>query len=311
MDLCGPMRIEGINQNKYIIVIVDDYSRYTWNHFLRTNDETPEVLNDFLKMIQCNLKAQVITVHTERGTEFLNKTLHAYYKEEGIEHQTSTPRTPEQNGIVKRRNRTLELSKASDYDNSGLVYQLQETYVQNSTELGIHDHSNEPLSSKLVPNVFPSANTDATSLQELDLLSSPLNDEFFTARNQSVPKPSALFDNSSTHDTQPTENVQTTIVPITPTTTVTAEENTIDIQVKNAQLIKTNFTASSVHKYVKKQSHLFAIQYKDAKTLFEAIQARFGGNDATKKTQRTLLKQMYENFNSPSTESLDSIFNWL
>nr|GEU45694.1 integrase, catalytic region, zinc finger, CCHC-type, peptidase aspartic, catalytic [Tanacetum cinerariifolium] len=178
------------------------------------------------------LFAQVITVHTERGTEFLNKTLYAYYKEDGIEHQTSTPRTPEQNGIVKRWNH---------YDNSGLVHQLQETYVQNSIELRIPDHSNEPLSSKLVPNVFPSANTDATSLQELDLLSNPFNDEFFTAGNQSVPKPSALFDNSSTHDTQPTENVQTTIVPITPTTTVTAEENIIDIQVKNAQIDKNEF----------------------------------------------------------------------
>nr|GEZ31923.1 hypothetical protein [Tanacetum cinerariifolium] len=52
-------------------------------------------------------------------------------------------------------------------------------------------------------------------------------------------------------------------------------------------------------------------QYKDAKTLFKAIQARFGGNDATKKTQKILLKQMYENFNAPSTESLDSIFNML
>nr|GEU77252.1 retrovirus-related Pol polyprotein from transposon TNT 1-94 [Tanacetum cinerariifolium] len=52
-------------------------------------------------------------------------------------------------------------------------------------------------------------------------------------------------------------------------------------------------------------------QYKDAKTLFEAIQARFDGNDDTKKTQKTLLKQMYENFNAPSTESLDSIFNRL
>ncbi|GKB16189.1 hypothetical protein Tco_0850112, partial [Tanacetum coccineum] len=52
-------------------------------------------------------------------------------------------------------------------------------------------------------------------------------------------------------------------------------------------------------------------QYKDAKTLFEAIQTRFGGNDATKKTQKTLLKQMYENFNAPSIESLNSIFNRL
>nr|GEW97103.1 zinc finger, CCHC-type [Tanacetum cinerariifolium] len=57
--------------------------------------------------------------------------------------------------------------------------------------------------------------------------------------------------------------------------------------------------------------HNMISQYKDAKTLFEAIQARFSDNDATKKTQRTLLKQMYENFNAPSTESIDSIFNML
>nr|GEU72916.1 hypothetical protein [Tanacetum cinerariifolium] len=58
--------------------------------------------------------------------------------------------------------------------------------------------------------------------------------------------------------------------------------------------------------------HLLTLsQYKDAKTLFEAIQARFGGKDATKKTQITILKQMYENFNAPSTKSLDSIFNRL
>ncbi|GJV48923.1 retrovirus-related pol polyprotein from transposon TNT 1-94 [Tanacetum coccineum] len=107
MDLCGPMRVTSINGKKYILVIVDDYSRYTWTLFLRSKDETPEVLKDFLTMIQRNLQAQVITVRTDRGTEFLNKTLHAYFKEEGIEHQTSTPRTPEQNGVVERRNRTL------------------------------------------------------------------------------------------------------------------------------------------------------------------------------------------------------------
>ncbi|GKB50504.1 retrovirus-related pol polyprotein from transposon TNT 1-94 [Tanacetum coccineum] len=80
---------------------------YTWTFFYIPSDKTPEVLKDFLTMIQRNLQAQVITVRTDRGTEFLNKTLHAYFKEEGIEHQTSTPRTPEQNGVVERRNRTL------------------------------------------------------------------------------------------------------------------------------------------------------------------------------------------------------------
>ncbi|GJZ16739.1 retrovirus-related pol polyprotein from transposon TNT 1-94 [Tanacetum coccineum] len=107
IDLCGPMRVESINGKKYILVIVDDYSRYTWTLFLRSKDETPEVLKDFLKMIQHNIQAQVITIRTDISTKFLNQTLHAYFKEKGVEHQTYTPRTPEQNGIVKIRNRTL------------------------------------------------------------------------------------------------------------------------------------------------------------------------------------------------------------
>ncbi|GJS86148.1 retrovirus-related pol polyprotein from transposon TNT 1-94 [Tanacetum coccineum] len=107
MDLCGPMRVASINGKKYILVIIDDYSRYTWTLFLRSKYETLEVLKDFLTMIQRNLQASVISVRTDRGTKFLNKTLHAFFKEKGIEHQTSIPRTPEQNGIVERQNRTL------------------------------------------------------------------------------------------------------------------------------------------------------------------------------------------------------------
>ncbi|GKC03285.1 retrovirus-related pol polyprotein from transposon TNT 1-94, partial [Tanacetum coccineum] len=107
MDLCGQMRVASINGKKYILVFVDDYSRYTWTLFLRSKVETPEVLKDFLTMIQRNLQAPVIFVRTDRGIEFLNKTLNAFFKEEEIEHQTSKPRTPEQNGVVERRNRTL------------------------------------------------------------------------------------------------------------------------------------------------------------------------------------------------------------
>ncbi|GJS92744.1 retrovirus-related pol polyprotein from transposon TNT 1-94 [Tanacetum coccineum] len=107
MDLCGPMQVESINEKKYVLVIVDDYSRYTWTHFLRSNDETPEVLIDFLTLIQRGLHAQVRTVQTDKGTEFLNKTLHTYFAKEGIKHETSTARTPEQNGVVERRNHTL------------------------------------------------------------------------------------------------------------------------------------------------------------------------------------------------------------
>nr|GEX12178.1 hypothetical protein [Tanacetum cinerariifolium] len=107
MDLCGPMRVASINGKKYVLVIVVDYSRYTWTHFLRSKDETSEVLIDFLRLVQRGLHAQVRTVRTNKGTEFLNKTLHAYFASEGITHQTSVARTPEQNGVVERRNSTL------------------------------------------------------------------------------------------------------------------------------------------------------------------------------------------------------------
>nr|GFC84591.1 putative ribonuclease H-like domain-containing protein [Tanacetum cinerariifolium] len=107
MDLCGPMRVASINGKRYVLVIVDDYSRYTWTHFLRSKDETPEVLINFLRLVQRGLQAQVRVVQTDKGTEFLNQTFHAYFAAEGILHQMSVARTPEQNGIVERRNRTL------------------------------------------------------------------------------------------------------------------------------------------------------------------------------------------------------------
>ncbi|GKD37819.1 retrovirus-related pol polyprotein from transposon TNT 1-94 [Tanacetum coccineum] len=107
MDLCGLMRVESINGNKYVLVIVDDYSRYTWTYFLRSKVNTPRVLIDFLTLVQRGLHAQITTVRTDKGTEFLNKNLHAYFAKEGIRHETSTAQTLEQNGVVERRNRTL------------------------------------------------------------------------------------------------------------------------------------------------------------------------------------------------------------
>nr|GFC11979.1 putative ribonuclease H-like domain-containing protein [Tanacetum cinerariifolium] len=99
--------IRDLKGNDLLTVIVDDYSIYTWTHFLRSKDETPEVLIDFLRLVQRGLQAQVRVVRTDKGMEFLNQTLHAYFAAEGILHQTSVARTPEQNGVVERRNRTL------------------------------------------------------------------------------------------------------------------------------------------------------------------------------------------------------------
>nr|GEU77494.1 ribonuclease H-like domain-containing protein [Tanacetum cinerariifolium] len=101
MDLCGPMRIQSINGRKYILVIVDDFSQFTWVKILRSKDEVPEFVIKFLKMIQVHLNATVRNIKTDNGTEFVNQTLRAYYEEVRISHKTSVARTLQQNRAVK------------------------------------------------------------------------------------------------------------------------------------------------------------------------------------------------------------------
>ncbi|GKB19592.1 retrovirus-related pol polyprotein from transposon TNT 1-94 [Tanacetum coccineum] len=101
LDLFGPMRVASINREKYIHVIVDDYSRFTWVKFLASKDEAPEFIIKFLKMIQVRLNATVRNIRTNNGTEFVNKTLRSYYESVDISRETSVARTPQQNGVVE------------------------------------------------------------------------------------------------------------------------------------------------------------------------------------------------------------------
>nr|GEU84346.1 retrovirus-related Pol polyprotein from transposon TNT 1-94 [Tanacetum cinerariifolium] len=107
MDLCGPMRIASINEKQYVLVIVDDCSRYAWVHFLRSKDEAPEVITTFLKRITVLLQSPVIIIRTDNGTEFKNNVLKEYFDTIGISHQLSSVRTPQQNRVVERKNQTL------------------------------------------------------------------------------------------------------------------------------------------------------------------------------------------------------------
>nr|GEU33638.1 hypothetical protein [Tanacetum cinerariifolium] len=84
-----------------------DYSRYTWVHFLKSKDEAPEVIITFLKRITVLLQSPVIIIRTDNGTEFKNQVLKEYFDFVGISYQMSSVRTPQQNGVVERRNRTL------------------------------------------------------------------------------------------------------------------------------------------------------------------------------------------------------------
>ncbi|GJU50610.1 retrovirus-related pol polyprotein from transposon TNT 1-94 [Tanacetum coccineum] len=83
------------------------YSRFTWVKFLASKDEAPDFIIKYLKMIQVRLNATVRNIRTDNETEFVNQTLRSYYESVDISHETSVLRTPQQNGVVERRNHTL------------------------------------------------------------------------------------------------------------------------------------------------------------------------------------------------------------
>ncbi|XP_056691797.1 uncharacterized protein [Spinacia oleracea] len=108
MDLCGPMRIQSRSGKRYVLVIVDDYSRFTWVIFLTSKDETFDEFVAFAKKIQRTTAHQLIYIRSDHGTEFENHKFTEYCKEQGIDHNFSALRTPQKNGVVERKNRTLE-----------------------------------------------------------------------------------------------------------------------------------------------------------------------------------------------------------
>ncbi|GJY15890.1 retrovirus-related pol polyprotein from transposon TNT 1-94 [Tanacetum coccineum] len=223
----------------------------------------------------------------------------------GIEHQSSTPQTPEQNGIVERQNHTLveaarmmlsaselplffwaeAIATACYTQNRSIIIPTHEKtayhiindrkpsirhlhifgctcyltrdgenldkmkekgdpcilvgYSTQSKGYRASDYDNSGPTPKL-KNVSPSAGTTAPSQQELDLLFGPMYDEFFTTDTSSVNKSSFPTDNSKQQDTPPTTNIQYSIEPTTPTTTVLAEENN-DNQAVDTQFQQDEF----------------------------------------------------------------------
>jgi transposase InsO family protein len=104
MDLFEPITYLSIGGSKYGLVIVDDYSRFTWVFFLHDKFETQETLKRFL---QNEFELKVKKIRSDNGSEFKNLQVEEYLKEKGIKHELSAPYMPQQNGVVERKNRTL------------------------------------------------------------------------------------------------------------------------------------------------------------------------------------------------------------
>ncbi|KAK2445742.1 putative mitochondrial protein [Trifolium repens] len=108
IDLFGPVSTASINGNKYGLVIVDDYSRWTWVKFLRVKDDAYDVFSIFCTQVQNEKGLKILKVRSDHGGEFENEPFATFCEDHGIVHEFSAPRTPQQNGVVERKNRSLQ-----------------------------------------------------------------------------------------------------------------------------------------------------------------------------------------------------------
>ncbi|GJV49640.1 retrovirus-related pol polyprotein from transposon TNT 1-94 [Tanacetum coccineum] len=178
MDLYGPMCVASVNGKKYILVIVDDYTRFIWVKFLRSKGKAPDFIIKFLKMIQVRLKVTVRRIRTDNGLEFVNQTLGEYYEKVGISHETSVARSPQQNGVIERCNHTL-----IEAAHTMLIYAKASLFLWAeavATAYYTQNRSIRELGSGLVPNPPPLTPFVPPSRIDRDILFQPLFDELLT-----------------------------------------------------------------------------------------------------------------------------------
>ncbi|GJZ47692.1 putative ribonuclease H-like domain-containing protein, partial [Tanacetum coccineum] len=107
MDLFGPTSVRSINHKTYCLVVTDDFSRFSWVFFLASKDETSGILKRFITEIENQLNHKVKVIRCDNGTEFKNREMNEFCGLKGIKREFSIGRTPQQNEVAERKNRTL------------------------------------------------------------------------------------------------------------------------------------------------------------------------------------------------------------
>jgi transposase InsO family protein len=107
MGLFGSIAYISIDGSKYYLVIVDDYSCFTWVFFLQEKSQTQETLKRFLRRAQNEFGLRIKKIRSDNGTKFKNSQIKGFLEEEGFKHEFSSPYTPQQNCVVERKNSTL------------------------------------------------------------------------------------------------------------------------------------------------------------------------------------------------------------
>jgi transposase InsO family protein len=108
MDLMGPTRTASLGGKKYILVVVDDYSRYTWISLLKDKSEAFDQATILFKKLQVEQDCVIQRIRSDHGREFENSNFEDFCNKSGIKQEFSSPITPQQNGVVERKNRVIQ-----------------------------------------------------------------------------------------------------------------------------------------------------------------------------------------------------------
>ena len=108
MDLFGSSRTMNLGGNLYALVIVDDFSRYTWTLLLAAKNDTFHAFKRFAKMLENEKSSKIVSIRSDHGGEFQNEKFEHFCEKHDINHNFFVPRTKQQNGVVERKNKSLE-----------------------------------------------------------------------------------------------------------------------------------------------------------------------------------------------------------
>jgi transposase InsO family protein len=107
MNLFGPTTYRSIGENSYDLIVVDDYSRYTWVVFLSDKSNVFSIFKGFAKRAENKFDFKIKKIRSDNGPEFKNSKIEDYCDEEGVKHEFSAKYTPQQNEVVERKNWTI------------------------------------------------------------------------------------------------------------------------------------------------------------------------------------------------------------
>ncbi|GKB58122.1 retrovirus-related pol polyprotein from transposon TNT 1-94 [Tanacetum coccineum] len=206
IDLCGPMRVALINRKKYILMIVDDYPRFTWVYFLHTKDETLEIRKKFIAQVQLNYDGKIHKIQTDNGTKFKNATLKAHYEKLGImqqfpiAHDLGKMKPKADIGIFIGYSKTSRGFRIYDWHNkkimetihvkfdelTAMAFEHDKYFEKKSSEMSInsstqqvHNHEDSPSTSSIIIEEQKAPPIVTTSEEQTSLISLNEADEFY------------------------------------------------------------------------------------------------------------------------------------